>query len=142
MVISCLSEIELDLEFGCLLNNFNWKRINVFRIKLSVVPGVLVELFRIKKHFVRDRPFGKLFDLDIEYVFSCSAVDTANLVFDYLHVVEGPGYKVCSKVHRSGHKDLLSRILHEHIGDDSCKHFSLSRAWRALDQRYSFAACT
>ena len=120
MVVCSLPEVELDLEFGGLSDNLTRKLINALRIKLGVVPRVLVELLPVVQHLVSHGPFIELLDIYIENVFGCSAVNATNLVFNHLNIVESSGHEVCCEIHGSGHEDLLIRVLHEHVGDDAC----------------------
>ena len=87
-------------------------------------------------------PFRELLDVYVEDIFGCGAVDTTNFVFDHLHVVKSSGNEVCSKIHGSGHEDLLSWVLLEHVGNYSCKNFDFSCAWRTLNECDPLAAGT
>ena len=132
VVVGRLPEVELNLEFCSLSDDLIWKFVNAFRIELGVVPCELVKLFLVVQHLVSHGPFRKLLDIDIENIFSCSAVDATNFIFDDLNVVESSGYEVCCKIHGCGHENLLFRVLHKHVCDNACKYFGLTSSRRAL----------
>ena len=69
-VIIALTEVEFDLEFSCLLNDFIWKLIYQIFVENSVFLRVNIQLLDIKEHLKDDGPFRKLLDAQIEDVLA------------------------------------------------------------------------
>ena len=88
---------------------------------------------------MKDGPLWQLFYVHVEYVLPRVAVNSTYLVPDHVEVIESLSYEICCEIHRRSDQDLVIWVLHDHISNNSSKHFCFASPRRTLYKRHSLS---